>query len=56
MLAAGYPAWLAEDLVTMMQDWSRGLDCDLSHAVRSVAGLVPRTYRAFAQEHAAAWR
>ena len=56
MLAAGYPAWLAQDLVTMMGDWSRGTDCDLSHAVRSVAGLVPRSYRTFAQEHVEAFR
>ena len=56
MRAAGYPEWLAEDLVTMMQDWGSGADCDLSHAVRSVAGLVPRSYRTFAQEHADAWR
>ena len=56
MLSAGYPAWLADDLVTMMRDWSQGTDCDLSHAVRSVAGLVPRAYRAFAQEHAETFR
>jgi uncharacterized protein YbjT (DUF2867 family) len=56
MLAAGYPHWLAEDLVTMMATWGRGEDVDLSHAVRSVAGLVPRSYRTFAQEHAEAFR
>jgi uncharacterized protein YbjT (DUF2867 family) len=56
MRAAGYPDWLAEDLVTMMGEWGRGADCDLSHAVRSVAGLVPRSYRTFAQEHADAFR
>ena len=56
MLDAGYPAWLAEDLVTMMLTWSTGTDCDTSHAVRSIAGLVPRSYRTFAQDHAEAFR
>jgi uncharacterized protein YbjT (DUF2867 family) len=56
MLAAGFPAWLADDLVTLMAGWGRGPASELSHAVRSVAGLVPRSYRTFAREHADAFR
>lgn len=56
MLDAGYPAWLAEDLVTMLAQCARGEGIELSHAVRSVAGLVPRSYRTFAQDHADAFR
>jgi uncharacterized protein YbjT (DUF2867 family) len=56
MLDAGYPTWLAEDLVTMLAQCARGEGVELSHAVRSVAGLVPRSYRTFAQDHADAFR
>jgi uncharacterized protein YbjT (DUF2867 family) len=56
MLASGYPAWLADDLVTLTTVWARGQQVEVSHAVRSVAGRIPRTYRAFAREHADAFR
>ncbi len=55
MLEAGLPPWLADDLAALHVFFSTGGGAGTTRVVRDLTGSPPRTYDAFALEHAAAF-
>ena len=55
MAEAGYPAWLADDLLGMYAQLARDSVAPVTTVVRDVAGREPRRFADFAREHAAAF-
>ncbi len=53
--AAGLPPAAAEGIVAIFRELRAGAAAQVTDAVRALAGRPPRTFRAFAAEHAAAF-
>lgn len=56
MIDAGLPAWLADDLVGLAELFKGPLGRQTTTAVADVTGHAPRTFAAFALEHAGLFR
>lgn len=52
MIEAGYPPWLADDLVTMAATFARGLGAQVLPTVQQVTGRPARTFETFMRDHA----
>lgn len=52
LLAHGMPEWMAEGLVEDYAHYRRGEAADISDGVKAATGLPPRTFAAFARDHA----
>ena len=52
----GLPAWLVDALVDLNQKLAGGVGSEVTNVVREVTGREPRTFAAFAREHAAQLR
>jgi uncharacterized protein YbjT (DUF2867 family) len=55
MIAAGMPEWAAANLVVLFRLLRDGAGAQTSDGVRRLAGRAPRSFAAFAREHAAAF-
>ncbi len=56
MVSAGMPEWLAADLQTLHEMWSKGAGMEVSDGIPTITGRAGRTFREFAQDYAAAFR
>jgi uncharacterized protein YbjT (DUF2867 family) len=56
LTAAGQPAWYAEAMAALYDDFRAGLNAPVSPAVDAILGRPPREFAAFARDHAARWR
>ena len=56
MIDAGLPAWLADDLVGLAALFEGPLGRQTTATVATVTGRAPRTFAAFAEEHAGLFR
>lgn len=55
MLQAGMPPWLADNLIVLFGLLRQGVAASVSDGVRSLTGREPRSFAAFARDHAAAF-
>ena len=55
-VAAGMPAWLADDFLVIYGAYRKGYGAGVSTTVREVTGKTARTFRQFVQDHAARFR
>lgn len=53
MTDAGFPAWLADDLVTLTGIWKEGRDVKVSPAAEAILGRKPRSFGEFVEDHQA---
>jgi uncharacterized protein YbjT (DUF2867 family) len=52
MVEAGLPAFVAEQVVTIFRQLRQGVAAQVTNAVESLTGSRPRTFAAYAREHA----
>ena len=55
LLAAGHPAWYADAMLGLYDDFRAGLNAPVSPDIATVLGRPPRSVAAFAGEFAARW-
>ena len=53
MTDAGFPAWLADDLVTLTGIWKEGRDISISPVAEAILGRKLRTFSEFVEDHRA---
>jgi uncharacterized protein YbjT (DUF2867 family) len=51
MIGAGFPEWLADDLLTLTDLWKQGHDTKVTPHLQQVLGHPPRTYADFMKDH-----
>jgi uncharacterized protein YbjT (DUF2867 family) len=55
-VAAGIPAWLADDYLVLWSAYRKGYGANVSTAVQDVTGRPPRSFRDFFRDYAARFR
>lgn len=51
MLGAGFPEWLADDLLSLTEQWKNGQHVEVTPHLRQLLGHPPRSYADFMKDH-----